>query len=128
MSWKGPPVSRQLHQGPDGPYWVRPAYRREDYVVHSTAIKSIESERGGYLNVFDLMGERDGPFVGWEEIKRFESDGRRWVRLRQTSVDWCVDVEVLESGLGEVVPVDPLISYHLALEADRKLPCPVIYE
>ena len=39
-----------------------------------------------------------------------------------------VDVEVTQSGLGEVVPVDPLISYNLALEADGKRPYPVIYE
>jgi hypothetical protein len=118
----------ERRQGPDGPSWVRPRYRPEDYVAHPTAIRSIEAERGGYLTVDDLMGERDGPFVGWEEIKRFDRDGKHWVRMRQTSVDWCVDVEVLPSGLGDVVPVDPLIAYDLALEADRKLPHPVIRE
>jgi hypothetical protein len=38
-------------------------------------MRAIESERGGYLTVDDLMGERDGPFVGWEEIKRFDRGG-----------------------------------------------------
>jgi hypothetical protein len=121
-------VILQFHKGPDGPYWVRPRYRREDYLVDPNSMRAIESERGGYLTVDDLMGERDGPFVGWEEIKRFDRDGKYWVRLRQSDADYCVDVEVTQSGLGEVVPVDPLISYNLALEADPKRPYPVIYE
>jgi hypothetical protein len=48
--------------------------------------------------------------------------------MRQTSVDWCVDVEVLKIGLGQVRPVDPLTAYQLALEADRQQPLPVRYE
>jgi hypothetical protein len=118
----------EQRQGPDGPYLVRPRYRPEDYTVHPTAMRSIENERGGYLNVFSLMGERDGPFVGWAEVARFERDGRSWVRLRQTSVDWCVDVEVLEIGLGQVLPVDPQTAYQLAVVADRQQPWPVRYE
>jgi len=42
-------------------------------------MRAIESERGGYLTVDDLMGERDGPFVGWEEIKR---TGTPYMNLR----------------------------------------------
>ena len=53
---------------------MRPRYRREDYLVDPNSMRAIESERGGYLTVDDLMGERDGPFVGWEEIKRFDRD------------------------------------------------------
>jgi hypothetical protein len=121
-------VPLQRRQGPDGPYAVRPRYRPEDYTVHSTAMRSIEAERGGHLNVDDLIGERDGPFVGWAEVGRFERDGRSWVRLRQTSVDWCVDVEVLPTELGQVLPVDPETACQLALAADRELPYPVIYE
>jgi hypothetical protein len=68
------------------------------------------------------------PFVGWAEVGRFDRDGKSWVRLRQTSVDWCVDVEVLDLGLGDVVPVDPPTAYQLALEADGHRPDPVIYE
>jgi hypothetical protein len=121
-------VGLERRQGPDGPYLVRTRYRPEDYTVHRTAMISIENERGGYLNVFGLIGERDGPFVGWAEAGRFERDGRSWVRMRQTSVDWCVDVEVLKIGLGQVRPVDPLTAYQLALEADRQQPLPVRYE
>jgi hypothetical protein len=121
-------MSLRWRAGPNGPYWVRSRYRPEDYTVHPTAMRSIESERGGYLTVDDLMGERDGPFVGWAEAGRFDRGGKRWVRLRQASVDWCVDVEVLDLGLGDVVPVDPLTAYQLALEADRHRPEPVIYE
>ena len=91
-------MTLQFHQGPDGPYWVRPRYRREDYLVDPNLMRAIESERGGYLTVDDLTGERDGPFAGWEEIKRFDRDGKYWVRLRQSDADYCVDVAVTQSG------------------------------
>ena len=118
----------QYHKGPDGPYYVRPRYRPEDYLIDANALRAIENERGGHLNVDRLIGLRDGPFVGWEEVGRLDRDGKRWVRLRQTDADYAVDVEVMEIELGEVVPVDPLISYKLALEADPERPYPVIYE
>jgi hypothetical protein len=118
----------ELRQGPAGPYGVRPRYRREDYVLPASELQSIVSERGGYLNVDGLIGERDGPFVGWTEVGRFERDGKCGVRLRQPDASWCVDVEVLPVGLGDVAAVDPLIAHDLARAADRTLPYPVIYE
>jgi hypothetical protein len=61
-------VTLQFHQGPDGPYWVRPRYRREDYLVDPNSMRAIES------------------------------DGKYWVRLRQSDADYCVDVAVTQSG------------------------------
>jgi hypothetical protein len=108
----------QRRDGPDGPYWVRPAYRPEDYRVASSSLRAIENWRGD-LSVDMLLEERDGPFEGWDELKRFDRDGKRWVRLCHATGEYCVDVEVTSRGLGEVVPVDPLVAYNLAVAADR---------
>lgn len=105
--------------GPSGPEYYRPPYRPEDYTVHPTAMVGIESCRGAQYNVDDLIGDREGPFVGWVEISRFARDGKRWVRLFQTSSEYAVDCEILPDDLGEVVPVDPLVAYNIALERDR---------
>ncbi|MGB6952027.1 MAG: hypothetical protein WBE15_08795 [Candidatus Cybelea sp.] len=32
------------------------------------------------------------------EIKRFDRDGKYWVRLRESDADYCVDVAVTQSG------------------------------
>ena len=105
--------------GPDGPEYYRPPYRPEQYTVAPTAMNGIENWRGGQYSVDDLIGDREGPFVGWDEISRFERDGKRWVRLFHTGGEYAVDCEICPGDLGQVVPVDPLVAYNIALERDR---------
>lgn len=105
--------------GPAGPEYYRPPYRPEDYTVEPTSLKAIENWRGGHYGVEDLIDDREGPFVGWVEVSRFERDGKRWVRLFQKSSEYAVDCEIRPDDLGEVVPVDPLVAYNIALERDR---------
>jgi hypothetical protein len=112
-------------EGPNGPEHYRPPYRPEDYTVHFTALKGINNWRGGGYGVDDLLEEREGPFIGWEVISRFERDGKRWVRLFHTSAEYLVDCELLPFDLGEVVPVDPAEAYQIAIERDRKRAYPV---
>src|SRR5690242_13828227 len=106
-------------EGPGGFAYDRPPYRPEDYTVAPTSMKGIENWRGGQYSVDDLIGDREGPFVGWDEISRFERDGKRWVRLFHTGGEYAVDCEICPGDLGEIVPVDPLVTYNIALERDR---------
>lgn len=110
------PLKRR--DGPDGPEWVRPAFRPDDYRVAASALKAIESWRGD-LSLEALIADREGPFQSWDEVKRFDRDGKKWVRFVHSSAEYCVDVEAKAGPLGQVVPVDPLVSYNLALERDR---------
>jgi hypothetical protein len=114
-------------EGPDGPYWVRPPFRPDDYRVDPNSLRAIEAWRGD-LNVDELLAERDGPFQSWDEVKRFDRGGRKWVRFIHSSADYCVDVEVAARGLGEVATVDPLVSYNLALERDRTRKIRIVHE
>jgi hypothetical protein len=67
-----------------------------------------------------LLELHDGPFAGWSEAATFERDGKSWIRMRLT--DCFVDVEVVEFGLGDLVPVDPQTAYRLAVGGDAATP------
>lgn len=115
-------------QGPDGPYYVRPAYRAEDYRVDPNALKAIENWRGETFGVEALLTIHDGPFTTWREVARFDRDGRAWIRFAHLSGEYCVDVEVKADGLGEVLTVDPRGAYDAAVDADSTRALRVVRE
>ena len=110
------PYKRQV--GPDGPYYVRPAYRPDDYRLDPNARRAIENWRNDRFDIYAMLEMHDGPFVGWVRRADFERDGKSWIRFSHLTGEYCVDVEVTESGLGEILPVDPGIAFELALAAD----------
>jgi hypothetical protein len=110
----------ERHDEPDGPRWVRLPYRAADYTVDQNTMRSLDNWRGDHLPFDALLELHDGPFAGWTEVARFERDGKAWIRMRVS--DWYVDVEVVEFGLGETIPVDPATAYELAVASDEAAP------
>jgi hypothetical protein len=102
----------ERRDGPDGPTWVRLPYRAEDYTVDQNMMRALDNWRGDHLPFEALLELHDGPFSGWTQLDRFERDGRQWIRMCMS--DRYVDVEVVEIGIGEIVPLDPLTAYRLA--------------
>jgi hypothetical protein len=115
--------------GPNGPHYVRPVYKPADYTVHPTTVRAITNHKLSDLSIDMMLKDpREGPFEGWDVVGRFQRDGRQWVRLRQVSAEYCVDVAVTRVGFGEFALVDPLVAYNLALELDKQRDYPVVYE
>ncbi len=83
-------------------------------------LRGIEAWRDDHYPQAWLFEEREGPFFGWEVVGRFERDGRSWTRIRLPSTDWCLDVEVVPTGLGRLEVVDPAVAYDIALSDDRR--------
>jgi len=109
-------------QDPDGTdCYVRLPFRPEDYRLHPTSLRAIEAWRGDHFPTEALLELHDGPFAGWTELARFERDGARWARFSLYS-DGCVDVELVDAGLGRVTELDPRAAYELAVTADAGRP------
>jgi hypothetical protein len=55
----------------------------------------------------NLVERQDGPFGEYGCVGIVEFDGRRWMRMRLSTCDASVDLELLASGyIGKIVPVD----------------------
>ena len=104
----------------ENPLWYRPPYRPGDYRIDPNTLRGIEAWRDDHYPQAWLFEEREGPFFGWEVVERFERDGRSWTRIRLPSTDWCLDVEVVPTGLGRLEVVDPGVAYDIALSDDRR--------
>ena len=54
----------------------------------------------------NLVERPDGPFGEYGCVGIVEVDGRRWMRMKLSTCDAAVDLELLASGyIGEIVPV-----------------------
>ena len=53
-------------------------------------------------------------------MKRFEEDGRSWIRLFNPSREFAVDVERLPHEVGEIRPADPAEVWKLVLVRDKQ--------
>jgi hypothetical protein len=116
--WRQSRVPFERVEGPDGPIFSRLPYRAEDYTVHANNIRSFNNWRSGDLPFEHLLELYDGPFQGSTEVDRFERAGKSWIRM--SIGEAYIDVEIVDMGLGEIVPVEPATAYQLALEADRQ--------
>jgi hypothetical protein len=121
------PSKLRREQTPDGPRLVRKAYRPEDYTVPPSALQLIDRWRQDPLNAADLLEERDGPFVNYTEVGRTEHDGKRWIVLKELN-DFAIEVELRQSGLGEIISLPPERAWEIAREFDKTRPIPTVVE
>jgi hypothetical protein len=110
---------------PEGPVWVRPPFRPEDYAAPPEAIELFERWRGDAYDSETILGMRDGPFGNYVEVGR-EERGRTWLILFEASREFALEVEMSASGFGEVVPVPPVRAYALAVARDALRSRPVV--
>ncbi len=104
---------------PEGPVWVRPPFRPEDYAVPAEAIRLFEHwRRDGVESSEALLALRDGPFGNYVQLDRHFRDGRTWLVLLEASREFGLLVEAVRSGFGKVVVVPPRWAYELACARD----------
>lgn len=115
---------------PDGPVWVRPPFRPEDYSVPPEALRLFERWRGreDVEDTETILALRDGPFGNYVQVDRQIRDGRTWIVLLEASREFAIEVEVSRSGFGAVVPVPSERAYELACARDALRSRPVIQE
>jgi hypothetical protein len=114
---------------PDGPVWVRPPFRPEDYTAPPDAVRLFERWQRDDVEGSDaLLALRDGPFGNYVPVDRPVYDGKTWIVLLEASREFAVEVEVRPSGFGAVVPVPPRQAYELACARDALRSKPVIRE
>ncbi len=114
--------------GKDGPYWVRPPFDAANYRVPDAEIRDLEKARRDSYPTEAMLDERDGPFANWEVISRFTRDGKPWVLLYRITKEYCVEVELVAHGVGEIVPVSPERAWQVALKRDQGLGVKIVHE
>jgi hypothetical protein len=113
---------------PDGPVWVRPPFRPEDYTAPPEAVRLFERWRRDDVEDSDtLLALRDGPFGNYVPVDRLR-DGKTWIVLLEATAEFALEVEVRRSGFGAVVPVPPRRAYDLACARDALRSRPVVRE
>ena len=115
---------------PEGPVWVRPPFRPEDYSVPPDALRLFERWRGreDVEDTETILALRDGPFGNYVQVDRQVRDGRTWIVLLEASREFAIEIEVNRLGFGAVVPVPPERAYELACDRDALRSRPVIQE
>jgi hypothetical protein len=115
---------------PQGPVWVRPPFRPEDYSVPPEALRLFERwrEREDVEGTEAILALRDGPFGNYVQVDRQTRDGRTWIVLLEAGREFALDVEVSRSGFGEIAAVPPERAYELACVRDALRSRPVIKE
>lgn len=120
------PLTRR--ETPDGPVWVRPPFRPEDYATPAEAVRLFEAWRGNVESTEALLSLRDAPFGNYVEVGREVRGGRLWLVLLEASREFGVEVEATPSGFGEVVPLPPRRAWELACARDALRSKPVVRE
>ncbi|MDX1997965.1 MAG: hypothetical protein SF066_09625 [Thermoanaerobaculia bacterium] len=113
---------------PDGPVWVRPAFRPEDYAAPAEAVELFERWQGDPLPTEMILGDRESPFANYVEVARQEREGRVWITLLEASREFALDVETSRTGFGAIVALPPRRAYELACARDRLRSRPVVVE
>lgn len=113
---------------PDGPVWVRPPFRPEDYTAPAAALRLFERWRGDAEPAESILSARDSPFRNYVEVGRQVRDGRTWLVLLEASREFAVEVEAARAGFGQIVPLPPRQAYELACARDSLRSLPVTYE
>jgi len=111
---------------PNGPVWVRPPFRPEDYSAPATALRLFERWRGDIESSEGILAMRDGPFGNYVEVGREIRDGKTWIVLLEASREFAVEVEAVSMGFGEVLTLPPHQAYELARARDPFRSHPVI--
>lgn len=114
----------------EGPVWVRPPFRPEEYSVPPEALRLFErwTGRDDVEGTEALLALRDAPFGNYVEVDRRVRDGRTWIVLLEATREFAVEVEVARSGFGVVAPVPPQRAYELACARDALRSRPVVRE
>jgi hypothetical protein len=120
------PLTRR--ETPDGPVWVRPPFRPEDYAAPPDAVRLFERWQGAEDIPDAILTGRGSPFSNYVEVDRQIRDGRTWITLLEASREFGVEVEAKRVGLGEVVALPPRRAYELACARDAQRSRPVIRE
>jgi hypothetical protein len=114
---------------PDGPAWVRPPFRPEDYTAPPEAVTLFQRWRRDDVEDSDtLLALRDGPFGNYVPVDRPVRDGKTWIVLLEATAEFALEVEVRRSGFGAIVPVPPQRAYELACARDALRSRPVVRE
>jgi hypothetical protein len=103
---------------PDGrPRFVR-AYDRGEYTVPPGAIEALRAGSEAYGSTTLLADGRDGPFAPFEAFCCFVREGARWIALWNWMERWAIEVELTDERLGDIRPLPPEASWHIAVALD----------
>lgn len=108
----------------DGTFELRrPAFVAKEYTLTKRAI-ALFHDLGQTFE--ESRTSHDGALSSWQEIERFERDGRQWVVLQEPLYEYAAELEIKPNGdVGEIIPVAPERAYEIAKRRD---PPGVIYE
>jgi hypothetical protein len=112
----------------DGPVWVRPPFRAEDYAAPPDAVRLFERWRGDPESADTILTGRESPFSNYIEVERQIREGKTWITLLEASREFAIEVEAGSSGFGAVVALEPRRAYELACARDPLRSRPVIRE
>jgi hypothetical protein len=114
---------------PDGPVWIRPPFRPEDYAAPPEALRLFERwNREDVEDSDTLLALRDGPFGNYVPVDRSVYDGKTWIVVLEATAEFAIEVEVRRAGFGAVVAVPPRRAYELACARDVLRSRPVVRE
>jgi hypothetical protein len=109
---------KQIVTRPDGTkIMVRFAYNPAEYSVPQSELERLRTIPGGYGSE-DILAEHDGELSSYQQIRRFERDGKRWILLLSPA-EYAIEVELTRSKMGEVRPVPPEEAWRLCREQDK---------
>lgn len=102
----------------DGPVWVRPPFRPEDYAAPPDAVELFKRWAGDPESADSILSNRESPFSNYVEVDRQTRSGAVRITLLEASREFAIEVEAGRSGFGEVVAVEPRRAYELACARD----------
>lgn len=112
----------RTHRG-DGSFELRRAFNAGEYTFPDREIEVLHNLGQTYD---ESRTSHDGTLRSWNEIERFERDGRQWVVLQEAFYEYAAELEIKANGeIGQVIPISPERAYEIAKRRD---PPGVIYD
>jgi hypothetical protein len=120
------PLTRR--ETPEGPVWVRPPYRPEDYTAPEEALGLFARWQGEPETGEAILTLRGNPFANYVEVGREIRDGETRITLLEASREFALEVSADAPGFGKVAPLPPERAYELACARDGRRSKPVLRE
>jgi hypothetical protein len=109
---------KEIVKRPDGTtVIVRSAYDPRAFTFPEAELKHIRGIPVGYGSE-DVLDEHDGELHYYQQVRRFERDGKRWILLVHPR-EYAIEVELTRGALGELRPLPPDQAWQLARELDK---------
>lgn len=110
------------------PYWVRSAYRRDEYVMPAGQLSYLRGSIGERETFAEQQEDRELTWRDWVELTREEHAGKTLITLVHDTANWAIVVELVQGKLVAVEPVAPELAFALVARYDAQRDIKVVAE